>query len=438
MNASDAILARLVALHPREIDLSLGRIERLLTVLGNPERRVPPVIHVAGTNGKGSTVAFLRAMLEAEGKAVHVYISPHLVHFHERIRLAAPGGGQLVSEDELAATLAHVEKVNAGEPITLFEITTAAAFVLFARYPADVLLLEVGLGGRLDATNVIAQPAASVITPISIDHAKFLGDRLADIAWEKAGILKKDVPAIIAAQPDIARDALERAAARKGAPLIISGQEWQAREERGRLVFEDENGLLDLPLPRLQGRHQYENAGTAIATLRALPQFGVTAAAIERGLQSVEWPARLQRITRGTLAEDLAEGVELWLDGGHNPDGGRVISEAMSALEDRVSCPLVLVVGMLNTKDSDGFLDAFSGIAKELHAVPVISSDAGRTPDEVVAAAGRAGIPSRAHATLDAALSDVLRKRDGPMRVLVTGSLYLAGEVLALNATPPT
>ncbi|GGE32668.1 bifunctional folylpolyglutamate synthase/dihydrofolate synthase [Agaricicola taiwanensis] len=437
MKSSDAILARLVALHPREIDLSLGRIERLLAALGHPEQSLPPVIHVAGTNGKGSTIAFLRAMLEAEGKGVHVYISPHLVHFHERIRLAAPGGGQLVSETELAEALAYVEEVNAGAPITLFEITTAAAFLLFARHPADVLLLEVGLGGRLDATNVVAKPLASVITPISLDHAKFLGNRVTEIAWEKAGILKKDVPAIIAVQGNEARDVLERAAARTGSPILISGQDWQAREERGRLVFEDESGLLDLPLPRLQGRHQHENAGAAIATLRALPQLGVTAGSVERGLQTVEWPARMQRLTKGALVEGLKEGIEIWLDGGHNADGGRVISEAMTALEERVSCPLILIVGMLNTKDSEGFLNSFASIASELHAVPIASSDASRTPEEVAQAAARAGIPALPHASLQEAVAAVLRQSESPARVLITGSLYLAGEVLALNGTPP-
>ncbi len=436
MTDSDAILARLTALHPREIDLSLGRIERLLAALGHPERRVPPVIHVAGTNGKGSTIAFLRAMLEAAGKAVHVYTSPHLVHFHERIRLAAPGGGRFVEEAELAATLAEVESVNGLEPITLFEITTAAAFLLFARHPADVLLLEVGLGGRLDATNVIAKPLATIITPVSLDHAKFLGESLVEVAQEKAGILKRDVPAIIATQPDRGRDVIERAGARAGAPLSISNQDWQAREERGRLVFEDENGLLDLPLPRLQGRHQLENAGTAIAALRALPDLGVTPASIERGLATVSWPARLQRITQGNLAATIPEGVELWLDGGHNPDGGRAVSEAMAALEERVPCPLVLVVGMLDTKDSDGFLAPFSSIANSLHAVP-LSSPSGRTPAEVVETAGRVGIPGRAHGSLRAALDTILREAEGPMRILITGSLYLAGDALAANGTPP-
>ena len=433
MDVSEAILARFLALHPREIDLSLGRIERLLAALGNPERRVPPVVHVAGTNGKGSTVAFLRAMLEAAGLRCHVYTSPHLVRFHERIRLGRPGGGRLVDEAELAAVFDEVERVNAGEAITLFEITTAAAFVLFARHPADVLLLEVGLGGRFDATNVIARPVATVITPVSLDHAKFLGDTVPEIAREKAGILKRGVPGIVAAQPAAALETIERIAARAGVPLAVSGQDWMAREEHGRLVFEDGRGLLDLPLPRLVGRHQIENAGAAIATLREA--FEVGPAAVEQGLAGVDWPARLQRLAHGALVDRLPEGVELWLDGGHNPDGGHAIAAAMAELEERVPTPLVLVVGMLDTKDSDGFLEPFAGLARELHAVPIVSSASGRPPADVAAAAGRARIPSRAHDGLQAAL--VAAARGAPARVLVCGSLYLAGEVLSANGTPP-
>jgi dihydrofolate synthase / folylpolyglutamate synthase len=432
--ASSAILDRLVALHPRRIDLSLGRMTDLLERLGHPERDVPPVIHVAGTNGKGSTVAFLRAMLEAAGKRVHVYTSPHLVRFHERIRLA----GTLVEEDVLVSALEEVERINDGAAITQFEITTAAAFLLFARVPADVLLLEVGLGGRLDATNVIERPLASVITSVSIDHTGFLGDTVEQIAIEKAGVMKRGVPAIISGQSDAVRDLLEVCAARVRAPMLISGQDWQAREERGRFVFEDENGLLDLPLPRLAGRHQHENAGTAIATLRALPELRIGAADIETGLQTVQWPARLQRLTTGTLLDLLPEGAELWLDGGHNPDGGRVVASTMAELEERVARPLILVAGMLNTKDSEGFFEPFSGLASTVLTVPIAGSENSLPAEEVAAAADFAGLPALPYASLEEALRAVeVEDENLPPRVLITGSLYLAGEVLAANGTPP-
>jgi dihydrofolate synthase/folylpolyglutamate synthase len=436
MDHSGAILARFLSLHPREIDLSLGRMQRLLDALGNPERNVPPVLHVAGTNGKGSTVAFLRAMLEAAGKSVHVYTSPHLVRFHERIRLA----GSLVDEPTLVEALMQAERVNDGAPITQFEITTAAAFLLFARRPADVLILEVGLGGRLDATNVVGRPLATIITPVSVDHTKFLGDTIEEIAIEKAGILKKGVTAIIANQQDSARDVIEACAGRvRAGPLHISMQDWQSREERGRLVFEDEDGLLDIPPPRLPGRHQFENAGAAIATLRALPQLGVTAAHIEAGVQSADWPARLQRLTRGKLLDMLPPESELWLDGGHNPAGARAVAATMGDLEERVARPLVLISGMLNTKDSEGFFEPFRGLAAVVHTVPIVMSDAGLSPEEVATSAEISGVPARAHKSLESALRSIgVEHGELAPRVLIAGSLYLAGEVLEKNGTEPT
>jgi dihydrofolate synthase/folylpolyglutamate synthase len=338
----------------------------------------------------------------------------------------------------LVEALNEAERVNNGAPITQFEITTAAAFLLFARVPADVLILEVGLGGRLDATNVIARPLATVITPVSVDHTKFLGDTLEVIAIEKAGILKRGVPAIIAPQQDSVRDVIAACAARVGAgPLHIAMQDWQAREERGRLVFEDGDGLLDLPPPRLPGRHQYENAGAAIATLRALPQFSVMPAHYEEGVQSAEWPARLQRITKGPLLDLLPPESELWLDGGHNPEGARVVASEMGALEERVPRPLVLVSGILNTKDSDGFFEPFGGLAAFVHTVPITSSDAGLTPDEVAASAAHAGLPAHAYDSLEQALSAIRHDDDLAPRVLICGSLYLAGEVLAKNGVAP-
>jgi dihydrofolate synthase / folylpolyglutamate synthase len=435
-SSSDAIIARFMGLHPKKIDLSLGRIEGLLARLGHPERRLPPVFHVAGTNGKGSTVAFLRAALEAAGFGVHVYTSPHLVHFHERIRLAAPGGGRLVAEDRLVEALETCERVNEGRPITVFEITTAAAFLLFADTPADALLLEVGLGGRMDATNVVERPLVSVITSISQDHADFLGTDLAGIAREKAGILKPDVPGVLHPQDDAARAAIERVAVRLGAPLIVGGQDFDVREEHGRLVYQDEAGLLDLPLPRLAGRHQHRNAGVAIAALRAQSRFVLADRHIERAMQTVDWPARLQRLTSGRIVEMLPPGSEVWLDGGHNVEGGRVAAAAIAELEERAPRPFLMIAGMLSTKDSDGFLMNFAGLVREVHAVPVPGNPSSRTPEEVAAAARLAGLVAHVHQSLPAALAAIAAEPPAPPpRLLITGSLYLAGEVLALNGT---
>jgi dihydrofolate synthase/folylpolyglutamate synthase len=434
---AEELIARLAKLHPKKIDLSLGRIERLLDRLGNPERRQAPVIHVAGTNGKGSTVAFLRAILEAAGFGVHVYTSPNLVRFNERIRLSTKAGGVYVSDEELADALAECERVNAGDPITFFEITTAAAFLIFSRHPADVLLLEVGLGGRLDATNVVDDVAAAVVTPVSIDHTEFLGPTLKDIAAEKAGILKPGVPAVIAHQDVEALDVLERTARKLGAPLSVSGEQWSAHEERGRLVYADEDGLLDLPRPRLLGRHQIENAGTAVAALRASRAFDVSSAAFEAGMTRVDWPARMQHLSSGRLPPLLPEGSELWLDGGHNVACGLAIAASLAELEERVPRPLVLVVGMLGTKDTDGFLACFTDLARHVFAVPV-PAEVARTPAEVAAAAKDAGLVAEPTEGVEQALRRVTALGlEMPPRVLITGSLYLAGAVLAANGTPP-
>jgi dihydrofolate synthase/folylpolyglutamate synthase len=434
----DSIVARLTALHPKRIDLSLGRIERLLAALGHPERQLPPVIHVAGTNGKGSTVAFLRAMLEAAGKRVHVYTSPHLVRFNERIRLGEEGEGRLVSDEDFIAALEECETANADAPITVFEITTAAALLLFARNPADVLLLEVGLGGRLDATNVVEKPLASIITPISVDHTDFLGESLAQIAGEKAGIIKAGVPVIVAAQHRDALEVIERQAARLKAPVKIAGENWTATEERGRLVYQDDDGLIDLPAPKLYGRHQFENAGLAIATLRAVPDLQVPVAAYEAGVGKADWPARMQRLAQGKLVELAPAGSELWLDGGHNPDGGRAIAAALADLEERVSRPLVLIVGMLTTKDNAGFLRNFTGLAKRLIAVPVPDQEKGMPAEQLAVLARDIGLQATARDDLASAL-DAAGKLDldPPPRILITGSLYLAGEVLKANGTLP-
>ena len=438
MTPIDSIVARLTALHPKRIDLSLDRVQRLLAALGSPEKKLPPVIHVAGTNGKGSTIAFLRAILEASGRRVHTYTSPHLVRFNERFRIGASGEGVLVDDEELSATLTECEHVNAGAPITVFEITTAVGMLVFSRHPADVVLMEVGLGGRLDATNVIAHPLATVITPISMDHIDFLGDTLEKIAAEKAGILKSGAPAIVAAQAREVLAVIERQAARLGAPLKIAGEDWTATEERGRLVYQDEAGLIDLPAPKLYGRHQFENAGLAIAALRAVKPLKIAPAAFEQGLIKADWPARLQRLAQGRLVALAPAGSEVWLDGGHNPDGGRAVAAALADLEERVSRPLVLIVGMLATKDSAGFLSNFTGLARRLIAVPVPHVEKSLSAEAVAAAARAIGLPATSRDNLAQAL-DAVRKLDldPAPRILITGSLYLAGEVLRENGTLP-
>jgi dihydrofolate synthase/folylpolyglutamate synthase len=431
---TDAITSRFAPLHPRLVDLSLGRIERLLADLGHPEAKTPPVIHVAGTNGKGSTVAFMRAILEAAGKRVHVYTSPHLVRFNERIRLA----GQLVDDARLDEALDECERVNAGQAISVFEITTAAAFLLFSRTPADYLLLEVGLGGRFDATNVIAEPAASVITPVSMDHPEFLGATVDKIAFEKAGILKAGVPAIIAAQDEQALRVIEREAIRLRAPRHLEGREYSVRGENGRLVYEDEAGLLDLPKPRLPGRHQFGNAAAAIAALRVVAP-DLPPSAFDLGLAQAQWPARLQRLRGGPLISRAPAGAEVWLDGAHNEAGGRVLAEAMADFEEAAPRPLVMICGTLSTKDTGAFLAHFKGLAREVIAVPIPGEHVARPADEVAAFAARAGLAARVAPSVAAAL-DELATQDWPQppRILIAGSLYLAGAVLEQNDSPPT
>jgi dihydrofolate synthase/folylpolyglutamate synthase len=431
MNPQDAIVTRFAPLHPKRIDLSLGRIERLLADLGAPQDKLPPVVHVAGTNGKGSTIAFMRAALEAAGKSVHVYTSPHLIRFNERIRLA----GALVDDERMFAAFDRCEAVNAGQSISVFEITTAAALLLFSEIPADYLLLEVGLGGRYDATNVIARPAATVITPVSMDHPEFLGATVEKIAYEKAGILKRGAPAIIAEQDHSALEVIEKEALRVGAPRIIGGRDFTMHEENGRLVFQDEIGLLDMPLPRLVGRHQHINAANALAALRAI-EPALSARVLERGLAEADWPARLQRLRNGRLVDLAPSRAEIWLDGGHNEEGGRVLAEAMADFEDQASRPLVLICGTLGTKDTAGFLRHFNGLAQETLAVPIAGEHAGRTAEEVAGFAQSVGLNAAACQSVEAALR-FLAARDWPVppRILIAGSLYLAGLVLEANGT---
>jgi dihydrofolate synthase/folylpolyglutamate synthase len=423
---SDVLLERLLALHPKKIDLSLDRMRRILDRLGNPERAAPPVVHIAGTNGKGSTLAMLRAGLEAGGRSVHAYTSPHLARFHERIRL----NGALIAEPELAALLEECEAANGGQPITFFEITTAAAFLAFARRPADMLLLEVGLGGRLDATNVVDRPRLCVITPVSYDHQQYLGETLGEIAGEKAGILKPAVPCVVGPQPDEALAAIEARAEAAGAPLHVHGRDWMARAEHGRLVVEDGNGLLDLPLPALPGAHQIENAGAAVAASRRL---GLDEAACAAAVSHADWPARLQRLRRGPLAEAAAAGgAELWLDGGHNLAAGEAVARWLADLEERAPAPARLVVGMLETKDAAGFLRGFAGLAGGAVCVDIPDNPA--IPADALAQTARAaGLPAASAPGLLSAVQRAVAEAGRGGRVLICGSLYLAGLALREN-----
>jgi dihydrofolate synthase / folylpolyglutamate synthase len=432
------LIARLSALHPKSIDLTLERIHRLLQRLGHPERRLPPVIHVAGTNGKGSTIAYLRTILEAAGQRVHVLTSPYLVRINESFRLGKAGGGVLVDDDELRAALEHCERVNDGAPITIFEIQTAAAFCLFARHAADAVLLETGLGGRLDATNTVDAPLATVITPIGMDHTEFLGDSLIKIAGEKAAIIKRNVPVISAEQSPEATAVIEQQAKRMHAPLHAAGQEWHVNVERGRLVYQDERGLMDLAAPKLFGRHQFDNAGLAIATLRALDAFRIDAAAFEAGIIGAEWPARMQRLASGKLVDLAPPGCELWLDGGHNADGGRVVAAALGDLEERVSRPLVVIAGMMANKDAEGFLANFAGLTRHIIAVQIPHREGVMAPDTLADAARRLGMRVETSSGVEAALRSLTRLAyEVPPRILITGSLYLAGHVLEANGTLP-
>ena len=420
MTGSDAVLERMMTLHPKVIDLTLDRVQRLLAALGNPERRLPPVIHIAGTNGKGSTQAMLRAGLESTGALVHAYTSPHLARFHERIRLA----GDLITEPALTALLDECMVANGPDPITFFEITTCAAFLAFTRTPADWTLLEVGLGGRLDATNVMT-PRLTIITPVSLDHQQFLGETLPEIAFEKAGIIKRGVPVVVGPQEDAGLAVIEHRAARVGAPVLAFGQHWHVAEEHGRMVFQDENGLLDLPLPNLPGPHQIQNAGAALAALRHL---GFDAAACEAAVTHAEWPARMQRLRHGPLV-DSAPQIELWLDGGHNPAGGLAIAATLARMPQR---PTHLICGMLNTKDVRGYMEPMAQIATTLHAVS-IPGEKNTLPAETTRdAALSAGIRATTAASVAGALADIAAK-DPTARVLICGSLYLAGSVLREN-----
>ncbi len=416
---SDALLDRMMTLHPKVIDLTLDRMHRILTALGEPQTKLPPVIHVAGTNGKGSTIAMIRAGLEGAGHKVHVYTSPHLARFHERIRLA----GELIDEDALSDLLDECLGANGPETITYFEITTAAAFKAFAVTPADYTLLEVGLGGRVDATNVVDHPALTVITPVDLDHQQFLGDTLAAIAFEKAGIIKPRIPVVIGPQKDEALEVIEARASGLSAPIFAHGQHFHVTTERGRLIYQDETGLLDLPMPALAGPHQIQNAGTAIAALRVLGQGNSDAA-----MTDATWPARMQRLRTGPLVEAAPE-AELWLDGGHNPHAARAIAATLDPLPTR---PTHLICGMLNTKDVTGYMAPLKPHAETLTAVSIPGQTATLSATETAKAATQAGLNATTAESVDAALA-AITAHTPHARILICGSLYLAGEILKTN-----
>jgi dihydrofolate synthase / folylpolyglutamate synthase len=433
-------IERLLGLHPKGFDLSLERVTRLLGLLGDPHLKLPPTIHIAGTNGKGSASAFCRALLEASGHSVHVHTSPHLVNWHERYRMGQKGGGRLVDDQMFADALRRVAAANDGQKITVFEILTAVGFILFSENPADACVLEVGLGGRFDATNVITKPAVSLIMPISLDHEAYLGDRVELIAAEKAGIIKRGCPVVIGQQPEAAAlEVLIATAERLRCPYSVYGQDFHAREERGRMVYEDEDGLLDLPLPRLKGRHQLSNAAAAIRAVKDAG-FPHTNDVAEAAMLNVEWPARMQRLDHGKLVALAPKGSEIWLDGGHNPGAGVVIAEALAEREERHERPLFLITGMINTKDATGYFAAFQDMVRHVFTVPVAMSEAGVPPEKLANMAVEAGLSAEPVASVANALKllgDSWNGLEAAPRILIGGSLYLAGQVLAENGTPP-
>ena len=427
LHAHDAALERLKALHPKKIDLSLGRIERLLDALGRPQDRLPPVVHVAGTNGKGSTLAFLRGIAEASGLKVHVFTSPHLVRFAERIRLA----GRLIEDEHLAEVLERVERTNAGAPITFFEITAAAAFLAFAETDADLCLIEVGLGGRFDATNVVAAPEITVITPIDLDHREFLGGTVEEIAREKAGIIKAQRPVVLGRQRENAFHVLAAEAERLDAPVVALGREFDAYAERGGMTWQGPDDLLDLPCPSLFGPHQIDNAAAAVAAARLLRDTRVTAATIGRGIAEARWPARLQRLTAGPFAEaGRARGSDVWLDGGHNPHAAQAQADALGRLQARDGRPVTLIAGMLGAKDAAGFFSAYAGLRPRVLTVG-FRAEAAADPRSLADMARMVGLDAEVGGDLDTALDTALAAEGPAPRVLIAGSLYLAGEVLA-------
>ena len=430
--ASELLLARMGSLHPTEIDLSLDRIKRLLAELGHPERRLPPVVHIAGTNGKGSTLAFLRAILEADGAHVHTYTSPHLMKFNERIRLAAaPGRSSPIGEDDLADCLSRVEAVNAGRGVTFFEITTAAAFLAFSERPADVLLLETGMGGRLDATNVIDAPRVTAITEISLDHTAFLGPTVAHIAREKAGIMKPGAPCVIGPQNPQAMRVLEERADAIGAPPVRFGVDFDAFENGGRLVYSSRARNLNLPLPGLRGAHQIVNAGVAIAAVEAGFADRLKLASLERGLRDTHWAGRLESLGKGTLSACVERGTEIIVDGGHNPGGASAVARALDGIAS--GRDVHVVYGMISGKDARGVFEAFAGRAARIYTVPIPGRSDGISADELCEAGRSAGCKADPARGLIHALLMSRAAMRGAGVVLICGSIYLVGHALEVH-----
>ena len=424
--SSDAILTRLMSLHPKKIDLSLGRTLDLLERLGRPQDRLPPVVHVAGTNGKGSLIAFLRAILEAAGNRVHTYTSPHLVKFNERIRLA----GEVIEEEHLSQLLGYCEILNERRPITFFEITTAAAFRAFAEKPADILLLETGLGGRYDSTNVVDKPALTAITPISIDHVQFLGPTLTDIAGEKAAIQKAGVPSVIGEQPPEAAVVIEKQAVDVGAPLFRHGADWGVSGSEDGVRVRFGTVIRQFPAPALFGPHQFHNAAMAVACAEKLEDFEISNAAIAEGLTRAVWPGRMQRLVRGPLVDLLPLGWELWLDGGHNASAGAMLAEIAREWDDR---PLDLVFGMLNTKDLRAILQPISRYVRASRSIAIPGEAASLSAEEAANAARTAQLRAEPAHDPETAIRAFVEESSEPARILICGSLYLVGSILAQN-----
>ena len=423
LSKSDVVLDRLLSLHPKIIDLTLDRVTRLLKKLNNPEDKISQVVHIAGTNGKGSTQAFLRAAIESSGESAHVYTSPHLTRFHERIRVA----GSLISENVLADILNECELANNGKPITYFEITTCAAFLIFSRIKADYTLLEVGLGGRLDATNILKKPKLTIITPISMDHVQFLGSTIEQIANEKAGIIKEGIPCIVGHQSKDAIDVIKKRAIELKSKLKIYGEHWQVYAKSDKLIFKDAMGFLELPLPKLIGQHQIENAGTAIAAMREL---SIPDEACKESMKNVYWPARMQRLESGPLVK-MANESEIWLDGGHNQAAGIAISNALEQLpKGRTN---ILICGMLKTKDLKAFLNPLFNSAKFLYGIRIQGEENSNSAGTIVNQAREIGFSAFKTQKVSDAILQIIKAHPNS-RIIICGSLFLAGKILQDNA----
>lgn len=438
--SADSQIQKLLQNHPKGFDLSLGRIRGLLENLGNPHLAIPPVFHIAGTNGKGSTAAFLRAIIEAGDKTTHVHTSPHLVDWVERYRLGKIGGGEFVSDQTLEKAIITASDANGGKQITVFEIMSAVAFILFSQYKADYSIIEVGLGGRFDATNVIDKPLISIITPIALDHQSYLGDTIEKIAFEKAGIIKANAPVIIGPQTDGAREVIEEVAKNQGCKTYIARQDFDGFEQRGRFVFQDEWGLLDLPIPNLKGAHQIDNATTAIAATR-VEKFALQNARYEKAMRKAYWPGRFEPLLKGKLIETFPTGqrndFDIWIDGGHNPAAGAALIHELEELKQKDNLPIFMICGMLTTKDPAAFFNYFTKKIEQVLTVPIVDSEAGFAPEKLSQLCKKSGLVSTPQKSVEEALLKISDLHKGPARIIICGSLYLVGEVLKNNGTPP-